>query len=83
MSEQTTTLSTRIPAVAWLAPARIDASAGLATRLSTMVGTWIARSSERRALGDLAERNDRHMLEDIGLTREQALGRAAKRFWQT
>jgi uncharacterized protein YjiS (DUF1127 family) len=42
---------------------------------------WIARSRQRRALGELAERNDR-LLEDIGVTRAEALREAAKPFWR-
>ena len=83
MSEQTTTLSTRIPAVAWLAPASINALAALAGKLSTMVSALIARSSERQALRDFAETNDQHMLKDIGVTREQARHTADRWFWQT
>jgi uncharacterized protein YjiS (DUF1127 family) len=41
---------------------------------------WVARGAERRALRQLAE--DRHLLRDIGLTREQALREAEKPFWR-
>jgi uncharacterized protein YjiS (DUF1127 family) len=41
---------------------------------------WTARLRLRRALRDLAE--DKHLLDDLGLTREQALEEAAKPFWQ-
>ena len=54
----------------------------LAKRLSNTVGTWIARSRNRKALIELAERNDRHLLRDIGTTREETLRQAAKWFWQ-
>jgi uncharacterized protein YjiS (DUF1127 family) len=39
----------------------------------------MARRRERDALADLAE--DKHLLADIGLTREQALREAGKPFW--
>ncbi|QIG91024.1 MULTISPECIES: DUF1127 domain-containing protein [unclassified Bradyrhizobium] len=41
---------------------------------------WAARRSLRGALRELAE--DKHLLADIGLTREQALEEAAKPFWR-
>jgi uncharacterized protein YjiS (DUF1127 family) len=40
----------------------------------------MARAQDRSALADLAE--DKHRLADIGLTREQALHEAGKRFWR-
>jgi uncharacterized protein YjiS (DUF1127 family) len=40
----------------------------------------MARLRLRRALRDLAE--DKHLLNDVGLTREQALEEAAKPFWR-
>lgn len=41
---------------------------------------WPARSRQRHALADLAD--DKHLLADIGLTREQALREADKPFWR-
>jgi uncharacterized protein YjiS (DUF1127 family) len=41
---------------------------------------WCARSAERRALRELAK-NPR-LLNDIGLSREQALREAEKLFWR-
>ena len=41
---------------------------------------WAARRRLRGALRELAE--DKHLLADIGLTREQALEEAAKPFWR-
>jgi len=41
---------------------------------------WAARRRLRVALRELAE--DKHLLADIGLTREQALEEAAKPFWR-
>jgi uncharacterized protein YjiS (DUF1127 family) len=83
VSEQTTTISTRNPAIARLAPRRDNALAALAAKLSTGISTWIARSGERQTLREFAETNDQHMLEDIGVTREQARHTAARWFWQT
>ena len=40
---------------------------------------WIERSRQRRALRDL----DDHMLDDIGLSRDEAAQECAKLFWQT
>jgi uncharacterized protein YjiS (DUF1127 family) len=44
------------------------------------VAAWIVRSGQRRALRELAQ--DGRLLNDIGLTREQALNAAAKPFWR-
>ncbi|MGX9431530.1 MULTISPECIES: DUF1127 domain-containing protein [Bradyrhizobium] len=41
---------------------------------------WAARRRLRLALRDLAD--DKHLLADIGLTREEALDEAAKPFWR-
>jgi uncharacterized protein YjiS (DUF1127 family) len=53
-----------------------------ATHLSATFRTWITRRRQRQALAELVERNDPHLLEDIGVTREEALRKAAKWFWQ-
>jgi uncharacterized protein YjiS (DUF1127 family) len=42
--------------------------------------SWAARRRQRRTLRDLAE--DKHLLDDLGLTREQAMDEAAKPFWR-
>jgi uncharacterized protein YjiS (DUF1127 family) len=42
-------------------------------------GLW-ARQRQRAALRDLAE--DQHLLDDLGLTRQQALEEADKPFWR-
>lgn len=44
------------------------------------VAAWIVRSGQRRALRELAQ--EKRLLADIGLTREQALDEAAKPFWR-
>jgi uncharacterized protein YjiS (DUF1127 family) len=44
------------------------------------IAAWIVLSGERRALRDLAA--DKRLLKDIGLTREEVLGEAGKRFWR-
>ena len=49
-------------------------------RPSTMLRGWAERRAQRKTLGELAE--DRHLLQDIGLTRAQALREAAKPFWR-
>jgi uncharacterized protein YjiS (DUF1127 family) len=54
-----------------------------ANRGSSVISVWIARSRQRRALRELAECSDRdHLLDDIGVTPEQARRAAAKWFWQ-
>jgi uncharacterized protein YjiS (DUF1127 family) len=42
--------------------------------------SWAARRRQRRTLRDLAD--DKHLLDDLGLTREQAMDEAAKPFWR-
>ena len=42
---------------------------------------WLSRLRRRKALRELAER-DQHLLRDIGLSRAEALREAAKPFWQ-
>lgn len=41
--------------------------------------SWLDRQHERRALREIAD--DPHLLNDLGLTREQALHEAAKSSW--
>jgi len=52
----------------------------LLTRLLSALALWLARRRQREALADLAD--DRRLLADIGLTREQALREAEKSFWR-
>ena len=46
------------------------------------VARWFARSGQRRALREIAERNDFHLLKDIGVSQEEALREADKPFWR-
>jgi uncharacterized protein YjiS (DUF1127 family) len=48
--------------------------------LADALSLWMARQGQRHALADLAE--DKHLLADIGLTREQALREAGKPCWR-
>jgi uncharacterized protein YjiS (DUF1127 family) len=48
--------------------------------LGDALSLWMARQGQRHALADLAE--NKHLLADIGLTREQALCLAGKPFWR-
>ena len=45
------------------------------------VRLWMERRRQRRALGELAELNS-YLLEDIGLSQEEARREAARPFWQ-
>jgi uncharacterized protein YjiS (DUF1127 family) len=45
-----------------------------------VIQVWAERRKQRKALGELIE--ERHLLDDIGLTRAQALDEAAKPFWR-
>jgi uncharacterized protein YjiS (DUF1127 family) len=49
--------------------------------LLTNARLWMARSQQRRALGELVEQDER-MLRDIGVSRDAAQREAAKPFWQ-
>lgn len=48
----------------------------------SIIARWIARSRQRRALREIAESNDRHLLRDIGVSRQEAFGEADKPFWR-
>ena len=50
--------------------------------MRSTVGRWFARSRQRRALREIAERNDFHLLKDIGVSQEEALREADKPFWR-
>ena len=50
------------------------------TVLRRVIRLWAARRSQRTTLGELAE--ETHLLDDVGLTRAQALREAAKPFWR-
>jgi uncharacterized protein YjiS (DUF1127 family) len=54
----------------------------LITATCLTVDQWFARSRQRRALREIAERNDTHLLKDIGLSQEEALREADKPFWR-
>jgi len=41
---------------------------------------WVTRSRQPPALYEIAERDDHHLLKDIGISREEAFREAGKRF---
>jgi len=55
---------------------------GLIVLMCAAVGRWMKRSRQRRALYEIAERDDHHLLKDIGVSREEAFREAGKPFWQ-
>jgi uncharacterized protein YjiS (DUF1127 family) len=55
---------------------------GLIAGTPSTVGRWFVRSRQRRALREIAERNDFDLLKDIGVSREEALREADKAFWR-
>ena len=55
---------------------------GWAVAVFRTVTGWIARSRQRRALLEIAESNDFHLLKDIGVSQEEALREAEKPFWR-
>ena len=46
------------------------------------IARWVARSRQRQALREIAERNDLHLLKDIGVSQEEAFRETEKRFWR-
>ena len=50
--------------------------------LASTIRRWVARSQQRRALREIAERNDHHLLNDIGVSQEEAFREADKPFWR-
>ena len=55
---------------------------GWAVAACRTVTGWIARSRQRRALREIAESNDFHLLKDIGVSQEEALREVGKPFWR-
>jgi uncharacterized protein YjiS (DUF1127 family) len=55
---------------------------GLIAGTRSTVGRWFARSRQRRALREIVERNDFHLLKDIGVSQQGALREADKPFWR-
>ena len=53
----------------------------LAIRAAALIQGWSERRRQRESLNNLAELNP-HLLNDIGLTRDDALREAAKPFWR-
>jgi len=69
----------QIPEVS--APCRHTHRATLANIWLHKIAMSIARCRQRRALEELA-RLDRRLLQDIGVSKDEALREAAKPFWQ-
>ena len=61
---------------------RQQRAAGWVVAACRTVTGWIARSRQRRALREIAESNDFHLLKDIGVSQEEALREAEKPFWR-
>jgi len=51
-------------------------------RIFAEINDGVDRSQQRRALREMADGHDQHLLRDIGLTRGEAYREAAKWFWQ-
>jgi uncharacterized protein YjiS (DUF1127 family) len=67
------------PGALFRSKARIS---GFIAGTRSTVGRWFARSRQRRTLREIAERNDFHLLRDIGVSQEEALREADKAFWR-
>jgi uncharacterized protein YjiS (DUF1127 family) len=59
----------------------VSAVAHIGNCLHTIV-LWLARTHTRRALRELAESHDIHLLKDIGVSRADAVREAEKPFWR-
>ena len=55
---------------------------GLIAAMRSTVGRWVSHLRQRRALREIAERNDFHLLKDIGVSQEEAMREADKPFWR-
>jgi uncharacterized protein YjiS (DUF1127 family) len=53
---------------------------GRFSRCGHTIARWIARSRQRRAVRDIAEID--YLLNDIGVSRDEALREAGKPFWR-
>ena len=67
------------PSALFRSKARIS---GFIAGTRSTVGRWFARSRQRRALREIVEHNDFHLLKDIGVSQEEALREANKAFWR-
>lgn len=63
-------------------PVGINTAASWPGGARRMIGRWIARSRQRRALREIAERGDFHHLKDIAMSQEEAFREAEKPFWR-
>jgi uncharacterized protein YjiS (DUF1127 family) len=52
----------------------------LRSELAALLRLWAQHSCERRHLAEIAKWDD-YVLNDIGVSRQQALGKARKPFW--
>ena len=57
-----------------------QSSSGTSAALWPWWWSWLGRRDQRVALREIAD--DPHLLDDLGLTREQALREADKSFWR-
>jgi len=73
-------MPTQMAAVPRMGPSVIAKLHSIASGPVRIFAMWCVRSAERRALRELAE--DPHRLNDIGLSREQALREAENFFWR-
>jgi uncharacterized protein YjiS (DUF1127 family) len=65
---------------AWGRPALHQQNSWRVLTFWRVLQLWIDRRSQRKTLGALVE--EKHLLDDIGLSRAQALREAAKPFWR-
>jgi len=58
-----------------------EAGPGAASRCLQLILVWVSRSRQRRALAEITTMNN-HLLNDIGVSAEDAAREAAKPFWR-
>ena len=72
----------RLGAAAAVSDGGEDTAADRIRRWRHTFARWIARSRQRRALREIAERTEDHLLKDMGVSRQEALREADKPFWR-
>lgn len=79
------TFSSTSPQTAWLRmlgePARVSRRRLGLGALANMIATWEERKRFRLQLARMIEANP-HLIDDVGLTREQAEAEVGKPFWK-
>jgi uncharacterized protein YjiS (DUF1127 family) len=76
------TLRRLLGAAAAISDCGEDSVASPIRRCRHTITRWIARSRQRRALRQIAGRNDLHLLKHIGVSQQEAFRETEKPFWR-